>query len=64
MPRLGRFQELHPDIELNIDPTSRLVDFRAGDADVGIRYGLGRWPDVEVTKLVDNIEIFPVCSPQ
>lgn len=64
VPRLGRFKELHPDIELNIDPTSRLVDFRSGDADVGIRYGLGRWPDVEIVKLVDNIEIFPVCSPQ
>jgi LysR family glycine cleavage system transcriptional activator len=64
VPRLGRFQELHPDIELNIDPTSRLVDFRSGEADVGIRYGQGGWPDVEMVKLVDNIQIFPICSPQ
>lgn len=62
VPRLGRFQELHPDIELNIDPTSRLVDYRAGEADVGIRYGLGRWSDVETIKLVDNIEIFPSAA--
>ena len=60
--RLGRFNELHPDIELNIDPTSRLVDFRAGEADLGIRYGGGKWEDVEAVKLSDVV-IFPVCAP-
>ena len=30
VPRLGRFKELHPDIELNIDPTNRLVDLLTG----------------------------------
>jgi LysR family glycine cleavage system transcriptional activator len=63
VPRLGRFNELHPDIELNIDPSSRLVDFRAGEADLGLRYGPGHWDDVEATKLSDNV-IFPVCSPR
>ena len=42
VPRLGRFNELHPDIELAIDPTSKLADFRSGEADVGLRYGAGR----------------------
>ena len=64
VPRLGRFNELHPDIELNIDPENRLVDFRSDKADLGIRYGLGRWPDVEIQKLVSDVEIFPVCSPR
>ncbi len=64
VPRLGRFNELHPDIELNIDPENRLVDFRSGEADVGIRYGLGRWPDVEILKLISDVDIFPVCSPR
>jgi LysR family transcriptional regulator, glycine cleavage system transcriptional activator len=63
VPRLGRFNELHPDIELAIDPTSRLVDFRAGEADLGIRYGLGRWDDVEIAKLSDCVS-FPVCAPR
>jgi LysR family glycine cleavage system transcriptional activator len=62
VPRLLRFQELHPDIELEIDPTSRLVDFRAGEADIGIRYGRGNWEDVEAIKLADSVS-FPVCSP-
>ncbi len=62
VPRLGRFQDLHPDIELAIDPSSRLVDFRSGEADVGIRSGGGAWPDVEATKLTEII-VFPVCAP-
>jgi LysR family transcriptional regulator, glycine cleavage system transcriptional activator len=61
--RLGRFKDLHPDIELNIDPTSRLVDFYADDVELGIRYGLGGWDDVEASKLSDVV-IFPVCDPR
>lgn len=60
--RLGRFQELHPDIELAIDPTTRLADFHAGDADLGIRYGEGGWEDVEAIRL-SEVVIFPVCAP-
>lgn len=62
VPRLGRFNDLHPDIELSIDPDTRLVDFRAGEADVGIRFGPGNWQDVEAQKLTDCV-IFPVCAP-
>jgi LysR family transcriptional regulator, glycine cleavage system transcriptional activator len=61
--RLGRFTELHPDIELSIDPTSRLVDFYADEVDLGIRYGLGGWENVEAVKLSDVV-IFPVCAPK
>lgn len=63
VPRLGRFNDLHPDIELNIDPTSTLVDFRTGEFDLGIRYGRGNWEGVEAAKLSDVV-IFPVCAPQ
>ena len=62
VPRLGRFNALHPDIELDIDPTSALADFRAGNADLGIRYGRGGWSDVDMVKLSDVV-IFPVCAP-
>ena len=48
-----RFNELHPDIELAIDPTTEFADFRSGEADVGIRYGAGQWDDVEANKLTD-----------
>jgi LysR family transcriptional regulator, glycine cleavage system transcriptional activator len=61
--RLGRFNELHPDIELNIDATPRLVDFYVDNVEMGIRYGLGPWDDVEMQKLSDVV-IFPVCDPR
>ena len=32
VPRLGRFNDLHPDIELSIDPTRKLADFRSARA--------------------------------
>jgi LysR family glycine cleavage system transcriptional activator len=60
--RLGHFQDLHPDIELAIDPTNRLADFRSGEADLGIRYGEGGWEDVEAVRLTE-VMIFPVCAP-
>lgn len=63
VPRLGRFNELHPDIELAIDPTNKLADFRSGEADVGLRYGAGNWTDVDTVKLTDAM-IFPVCAPK
>lgn len=61
--RLGRFNDLHPDIELSIDPNSKLVDFYADDVDVAIRYGRGPWDDVEAAKLSETV-IFPVCAPK
>ena len=63
VPRLGRFNDLHPDIELSIDPTAELADFRFGEADVGIRYGTGQWDGVDAVKLTDAV-IFPVCAPK
>ena len=62
VPRLGRFNDLHPDIELNIDPTNKLADFHSGEADLGLRYGTGNWEDVEAVKLTDVV-IFPVAAP-
>jgi LysR family transcriptional regulator, glycine cleavage system transcriptional activator len=61
--RLGGFSRQHPDIELTIDPASRLVDFHVEDFDLGIRYGRGQWEDVEAVKL-SEVVIFPVCAPK
>jgi LysR family glycine cleavage system transcriptional activator len=63
VPRLGRFNELHPDIELSVNPENRLVDFHTDAAELGIRYGPGNWTNVEAVKLSD-VEVFPVCSPK
>ena len=62
VPRLGHFNALHPDIELNIETTNRLVDFRSDNVELGIRYGDGKWDNAEASKLSDVV-IFPVCAP-
>lgn len=62
VPRLGRFLEAHPDIDLRLSASVRHVDFRGGDIDMAVRHGDGNWPALDVAKLCDE-RVFPVCSP-
>ena len=62
LPRLGRFQEAHPGIDVRITTSTALVDFRTGDVDAAIRYGRGHWPGLRADWLMAD-ELFPVCSP-
>ncbi len=62
VPRLGRFRQIRPDIDLRIDPTAALSDFAGGDVDVSIRYGRGKYPGLRSEWLMTE-DIFPVCSP-
>jgi len=63
VPRLKSFLAAHPDIDLVIDPSPRLVDYAKGEADIGIRYGKGDWRGVSATKLFPAAAA-PVCSPK
>jgi LysR family transcriptional regulator, glycine cleavage system transcriptional activator len=60
--RLARFQALHPEIELQLSATPRLVDFVREGIDCGIRYGLGDWPGLVSQRLFQTV-LLPVCSP-
>lgn len=60
--RLDGFFRLHPEIDIRIDATSRLVDPAASDVDLAIRVGRGDWPGVEAELLLEQ-EIFPVLAP-
>ncbi|MGH6899264.1 MAG: transcriptional regulator GcvA [Geminicoccaceae bacterium] len=60
--RLVRFQALHPEIELHLGATPRLVDFAREGIDCGIRYGEGDWPGLRVERLFQTA-LMPVCSP-
>jgi LysR family glycine cleavage system transcriptional activator len=62
VPRLGRFRDRHPDIDVRISATPKLAEFDRDDVDVVIRYGLGRYPDLHVEHLLAE-DLFPVCSP-
>lgn len=62
VPRLDRFHDIHPEINLLVSSTVRLVDFSRDNIDVAIRYGLGKWPGLRADFLHAE-ELFPVCSP-
>lgn len=63
MPRLGRFRQRCPDVDLRIDPTNSLTDFRRDDVELGILYGRGNYPGLRTDRLMRE-EFFPVCSPR
>jgi LysR family glycine cleavage system transcriptional activator len=62
VPRLEHFRIRHPDIEIRIDGTDRLVDLARDDADVALRYGPGGYNGVRVDWLFSQLNT-PVCSP-
>tara|TARA_R110002096_G_scaffold17030_1_gene58618 strand:- start:1828 stop:2763 length:936 start_codon:yes stop_codon:yes gene_type:complete len=61
-PRLHRFQEAHPGIEVWISAASERVDLAAGAADLAIRYGPGGDMTLNEERLLTE-EVLPVCSP-
>ena len=62
IPRLCKFQAQHPEIDVRIDASSRLVDFVREDIDVGIRFGTGEVEDLDSVYLF-SFDLIPVCSP-
>jgi LysR family glycine cleavage system transcriptional activator len=62
VPRLVRFQAEQPAIEVHVLSSMRYVDFAREPVDLGIRYGRGAWPELEVELLMRE-EMFPVCAP-
>lgn len=62
VPRLGRFKQLHPDIEVRVEATSDLVDLRRDRVDVALRHGLGDYPGLDVRPLMAPV-LMPVASP-
>jgi LysR family transcriptional regulator, glycine cleavage system transcriptional activator len=62
VPRLGRFLASHPEVDVRISATERLVDFGSEPVDIGIRYGQGSYPGVVSTKLADDALIV-VAAP-
>jgi LysR family glycine cleavage system transcriptional activator len=62
VPRLGRFLVSHPEVDVRISATERLVDFTAEPVDIGIRYGLGGYTGLVSSKLADDALIV-VAAP-
>ena len=62
VPRLGRFNERYPHIEVRVEATSALVDMRRDRVDVALRHGLGVYPGLQVSRLMAPV-LVPVASP-
>lgn len=62
VPRLGRFHQRHPEIEVRVEATSGLVDLRQGRVDVALRHGLGHYPGLDVRWLMAPV-LVPVARP-
>ena len=63
VPRLQRFRDRRPDIDVRIDADDSLTDFRRDNVDIAIRYGRGVYPGLSSVQLLQDI-VFPVCSPK
>lgn len=60
LARLDDFAAVCPGIDVRLDVSDRIIDLAQGDADIGIRCGLGMWKGVKSTYLMGE-EIIAVC---
>ena len=63
IPLLPEFQIKHSNIEVRLVSGSDPVNFDRDNVDIGIRYGHGRWKDLESDLLFFDA-LLPVCSPK
>ena len=62
IPRLGSFERAHPDLDLQLITTTRVVDLARDQVDLAIRHGKGAWPGIEAAFLLEEAAM-PVCAP-
>jgi LysR family glycine cleavage system transcriptional activator len=63
VPRLGRFEAAHPQVDVWLSADMAVVDFASTDVDLAIRYGGGPYPGLEVVRLLGE-SVLPVMSPE
>lgn len=63
MPRLQDLINQHPDVELNLITTTRVVDMVRENVDLAIRRGTEDWDGCVSERLIDE-EIIPVMAPE
>ncbi|MCW8906245.1 MAG: transcriptional regulator GcvA [Sedimenticola sp.] len=63
IPRLYDFYRKHPEHEVEITTSMRLVDFSHSDVDLAVRFGRGSWAGLASHLLLPEA-LVPVCSPK
>ncbi len=59
----GLFEAAHPQVDVWLSADMEVVDFALGEIDLAIRYGAGRYPGLELVKLMSET-VIPVASPE
>lgn len=62
MPRMERFQEQYPDVQIEINESMSNVDFTATETDMAVYFGDGNWSGLE-KHFLRNASLAPVCNP-
>jgi len=76
-PRLHRFVSAHPELDVRLHASTRLIDPKKGDpeggdgdpsaplenADIAVRFGGGEYSGYRVDKLI-SVSVTPLCSPR
>lgn len=62
LPRLPDFRREHPDYDVRILTSERIVNLRAEQVDLAIRCGPGGWPGVRAEPVFPQL-LAPVCRP-
>lgn len=62
LPRLPRFFQAYPEIEVRVFGDIRAVDFTRDDVDIAVRSAL-RQPTNVYSRLLMHEDVFPVCAP-
>lgn len=63
VPRLNRFWQRHPDIDLRLHHSSEPFSFHNDGIDLAVRWGRGDWAGIE-SELLLRVDITPICSPK
>jgi LysR family glycine cleavage system transcriptional activator len=62
-PRLHKFLERHPEIDIRISANLKLADFRNDEVDVAIRFGAGKYTGLHAEALEDEY-VLPLVNPK
>lgn len=63
VPRLNEFQRLHPEVDVEVDSSAALIEFRSGEAELAIRHSAvaSSWPHTQARHLLD-VALTPVMT--
>ncbi len=65
MPRIDRFAQLYPDIQIKFAPSAQFEDFRQANIDLAIRFGTQieeHTPDNLTCEYFGEALVYPICS--